>query len=455
MLYSIKKVHFIGIGGIGMSGIAELLKNKGFDVTGSDISDSPNVQRLLDMGINIEIGHNSKNISDSELVIYSDAIPQDNPELQKALSENLLVYSRARMISEISKLNNSTVAIAGTHGKTTTTSMVGSILKALNLDPTIIVGGVVKSLESNSVLGSGDTFVVEADEYNKSLLHLNPTIAVINNIDFEHIECYKDLNDLKETFLKFANSVPFYGKVCVCLDSNNIASIITRIDKPLISYGIENSDVDIKAEDIQQKNGTVSFNVKVKDKKYSVNLSVPGKYNVYNALAALSVCETMGINIEKACKALSDFGGVKRRFDIKANKKVMIVDDYAHHPVEVQNVVETVKDNWDTNLNVIFQPHLFSRTKEFYKEFAKALMSADNVMITEIFASREKDNESINSDLIINEMLRLNHKNVSFVSSDEIVKKVKSIAKDGDIFLTMGAGNIWRFAEELGKHFND
>ena len=163
----------------------------------------------------------------------------------------------------------------------------------------------------------------------------------------------------------------------------------------------------------------------------------------------------MGINIEKACKALSDFGGVKRRFDIKANKKVMIVDDYAHHPVEVQNVVETVKDNWDTNLNVIFQPHLYSRTKEFYKEFAKALMSADNVMITEIFASREKDNESINSDLIINEMLRLNHKNVSFVSSDEIVKKVKSIAKDGDIFLTMGAGNIWRFAEELGKHFND
>jgi UDP-N-acetylmuramate--alanine ligase len=333
--------------------------------------------------------------------------------------------------------------------------MVGSILKALNLDPTIIVGGVVKSLESNSVLGSGETFVVEADEYNKSLLHLNPTIAVINNIDFEHIECYKDLNELKETFLKFANSVPFYGKVCVCLDSNNIASIITRIDKPLISFGIENSDVDIKAEDIQQKNGTVSFNVKVKDKKYSVNLSVPGKYNVYNALAALSVCETMGIDIEKACKALSDFGGVKRRFDIKVDKRVMIVDDYAHHPVEVQNVVETVKDNWDTNLNVIFQPHLYSRTKEFYKEFANALMSADNVMITEIFASREKGNESINSNLIINEMLRLNHKNVSFVSSDEIVEKVKTIAKDGDIFLTMGAGNIWRFAEELGKHFND
>lgn len=455
MLYSIKKIHFIGIGGIGMSGIAELLKNKGFLVTGSDISDSPNVQRLIDMGIHIEIGHNEKNISDSELVIYSDAIPKDNPELQTALSKNLLVYSRARMISEIAKLNNSTVAISGTHGKTTTTSMVGSILKTLNLDPTIIVGGVVKSLESNSVLGSGDTFVVEADEYNKSLLHLNPTIAVINNIDFEHIECYKDLDDLKETFLQFANSVPFYGKVCACLDSSNVVSIIKRIDKPLITYGIENKDVDIKAENIQQKNGNVSFDVKVKNKILSVNLSVPGKYNVYNALAALSVCETMGINIEKACKALSDFSGVKRRFDIKVNKKVMIVDDYAHHPVEVQNVVETVKENWDTNLNVIFQPHLFSRTKEFYKDFAKAMMKADNVMITEIYASRENDNELINSNLIIDEMLRLDHKNVSFVPTNEIVERVKSIASNGDIFLTMGAGNIWRSAEELGKHFND
>ena len=455
MLYSIKKVHFIGIGGIGMSGIAELLKNKGFLVTGSDISDSPNVKRLIELGIHVTIGHNAENISDSELVIYSDAIPKNNVELKNALSKNLLVYSRARMISEIAKLNNSTVAIAGTHGKTTTTSMVGSILKALELDPTIIVGGVVKSLESNSALGSGDTFVVEADEYNKSLLHLSPTIAVINNIDFEHIECYEDLEDLKETFIQFANSVPFYGSVCACLDSSNVASIIKRIDKPLISYGIENKDVDIKADNIQQKNGKVSFNAKIKDRKFSVNLSVPGRYNVYNALAALAVCETMGINIEKACNALSNFGGVKRRFDIKANKNVMIVDDYAHHPVEVQNVVETVKENWDTNLNVVFQPHLFSRTKEFYKDFAKAMMKADNVMITEIYASRENHDESISSNLIIDEMLRLGHKNVSFVPSNEIVKKVKSIASDGDIFLTMGAGNIWRFSEELGKHFND
>ena len=213
--------------------------------------------------------------------------------------------------------------------------------------------------------------------------------------------------------------------------------------------------MDIKAENLHQENGTISFDVKVKDQIFSVNLSVPGKYNVYNALAALSVCETMGIDLESACKALSNFSGVKRRFDIKANEDIMIIDDYAHHPVEVQNVIETVKSNWNKNLNVIFQPHLFSRTKEFYKDFAKALMIADNVMITEIFGSREKEDNSTTSDLIINEMLKLNHKNVSYVSSKDIVEEVKSRGVKGDIFLTMGAGNIWRYAEELGKHYND
>ena len=455
MLYSVKKVHLIGIGGIGMSGIAELLKNKEFLVSGSDIVDSPIVQRLINLGINVSIGHNKENISDAELVIYSDAIPENNVELIEAYSKNILVYSRAKMISEIAKLNNSTVAIAGTHGKTTTTSMVGTILKSMNLDPTIIVGGVIKSLESNSILGAGDTLVVEADEYNKSLLHLSPTIAVINNIDFEHIECYKDIDDLKDTFLQFANSVPFYGTVCVCKDSKNVASIIPKIDKRLVTYGIENQNVDINAENLNQKDGNTSFDLIVKNQKFLVNLSVPGKYNVYNALAAISVCETMGIDIESACKALSGFSGVRRRFDIKANKDIMIVDDYAHHPVEVQNVIEAVKNNWKKNLNVIFQPHLFSRTKEFYRDFAKALMNADNVMITDIFASREKDDHSTNSNLIIDEMLKLNHKNVSYVSSEEIVKKVKSIGAKGDIFLTMGAGNIWRYAEELGKHYND
>ena len=455
MLYSAKKIHFIGIGGIGMSGIAELLFNKDFFVTGSDISDSPNVQRLKDLGIKIFIGHDKKNISNSELVIYSDAIPENNIELKEAVNKNLLVYSRAKMISEIAKLNNSTIGIAGTHGKTTTTSMVGNILQSLNLDPTVIVGGVVKSLESNSLLGSGDTFVVEADEYNKSLLHLNPTIAVINNIDFEHIECYADLNDLKDTFIRFANSVPFYGKVCLCSDFENTKSIIKKIDKPLTTYGIENSDADIIADNILQKNGKTTFNVIIDDQKFLVNLALPGRYNVYNALAAISVCYTMGIKAEDVCNALGSFSGVKRRFDIKSKKNVMIVDDYAHHPVEVSNVISATKENWNKKLNVIFQPHLFSRTKKFYKDFADALMKADRVMITEIFGAREKKDISISSQLIIDEMIKLKHPKVSFIPIDKVVDKVKSIATNEDIFLTIGAGNIWRCSEELGKYFND
>jgi UDP-N-acetylmuramate--alanine ligase len=455
MLYSVKRVHFIGIGGIGMSGIAELLSNKNFIVTGSDLSSSPNVDRLRNLGIEISIGHSDKNIANAELVIYSDAIPEENVELNAAKLKNLLVYSRAKMISEIAKLNNSTVAVAGTHGKTTTTSMIGSILKSLNLDPTIIVGGVVKSIESNSVLGSGDTFVVEADEYNKSLLQLNPTIAVINNIDFEHVECYNDLDELKNTFIDFANSVPFYGTVCLCMDSENVVSIGDKIDKPKLTYGIDSKNVDFRAIELKHNNGCVSFKVEIENTIHSFKLNIPGKYNVYNALAAIVVSHTMGLDMENVSYALKQFSGVRRRFDIKVDKDIMVIDDYAHHPVEVKSVISAVKNNWNRNLTVIFQPHLFSRTKEFYKEFADALMSADKIFVTEIFASREKDDKSVTSQIIIDELINKNHKDVTFLPLKNAVDELNSITKKDDIILTLGAGDIWRYSEQLGKHFDD
>jgi UDP-N-acetylmuramate--alanine ligase len=455
MLYSVKRVHFIGIGGIGMSGIAELLSNKNFIVTGSDLSSSPNVDRLRNLGIEISIGHNDKNIANAELVIYSDAIPEENVELNAAKLKNLLVYSRAKMISEIAKLNNSTVAVAGTHGKTTTTSMIGSILKSLNLDPTIIVGGVVKSIESNSVLGSGDTFVVEADEYNKSLLQLNPTIAVINNIDFEHVECYNDLDELKNTFIDFANSVPFYGTVCLCMDSENVISIGDKIDKPKLTYGIDSKNVDFRAIELKHINGCVSFKVEIENTVHSFKLNIPGKYNVYNALAAIVVSHTMGLDMENVSYALKQFSGVRRRFDIKVDKDVMVIDDYAHHPVEVKSVISAVKNNWNRNLTVIFQPHLFSRTKEFYKEFAEALMFADKIFVTKIFASREKDDKSVTSQIIIDELINKNHKDVTFLPLKNAVDELNSITKKDDIILTLGAGDIWRYSEQLGKHFDD
>ena len=353
------------------------------------------------------------------------------------------------MISQIAKLKSSTVAIAGTHGKTTTTSIVGSILKDSNLDPTIIVGGVVKSINSNSVLGEGDVFVVEADEYNRSLLELNPTIAVINNIDLEHTDCYKDIDDLKETFLQFANSVPFYGAVSICKDSENAASLINDIDdKPIFTYGIYSKDVDFRAEDIVQNDGNTTFTLVEKNQKYPVSIKFPGIYNIWNALAAISVARIMNVPIENIINSLEKFDGVKRRFDIKNNdESLMVIDDYGHHPVEVKNVIKAIKDNWNRRLIVAFQPHLYSRTEQFFKEFAESLLLADSVLITEIFASRELNNDSINSQIIVDEMLKLEHQSVSSTTLENLVDDIESIYKKGDIILTIGAGNIWRYSD--------
>ena len=453
MLSSIKRIHFIGIGGIGMSGIAELLHNQDFTITGSDLSESPNVDRLRELDIFISIGHDKKNIATTEIVVYSDAIPDNNVELIEAKDRNIKCYSRAKMISQLAKLKSSTVGISGTHGKTTTTSMIGSILKDSNLDPTIIVGGVVKSINTNSILGSGDTFVVEADEFNRSFLELSPTIAVINNIDLEHIDCYDSLEDLKDAFIQFANSVPFYGMVSICRDSENAASIIPLIDKPIVTYGIESDNVDFKAINIIHDNGTVAFDVIHQNKNYSFSMIIPGSYNILNALAAISVCKTMGLSIEKISKSLKNFSGVKRRFDIKIhNKNLTIIDDYAHHPVEVLSEIKAVKSNWDRRLLVVFQPHLYSRTKEFYKDFAESLLSADIVFITEIFASREKLDTSISSKHISNHLKKLKHKNVLDTTTDSLIEDIKSHYNEGDIILTVGAGNIWRYADKLTEN---
>jgi len=450
MLISAKNIHFIGIGGIGMSGIAELLHNQKFNITGSDLNQSTNVDRLQKLNIEISIGHKAENINGSDIIVYSDAIPKDNCELIEAKKQNIMCYSRAEMISQLAKLKTSTVAISGTHGKTTTTSMIGSILKDSELDPTIIVGGVVKSINTNSVLGEGDIFVVEADEYNRSLLELNPTIALINNIDLEHVDCYKDIDDLKRTFLEFTSPIPFYGAVSICKDSENAASLIDSIDKPIFTYGIKSKDVDFRAEDIVQENGKTTFNLITKNKKYPISINLPGQYNVLNALGAISIATIMNVPIDKITTSLNGFDGVKRRFDIKTHsEELTIIDDYGHHPVEVESVIKAIKDNWDRRLVVAFQPHLYSRTAQFSKEFAQSLLSADSVLVTEIFASRESMNESINSEKIVEEMKNLGHKSVSNTTLENLINDIESNYKKGDIILMIGAGNIWRYCDPL------
>ncbi|MEC8946015.1 MAG: UDP-N-acetylmuramate--L-alanine ligase [Candidatus Neomarinimicrobiota bacterium] len=450
MLVSAKNIHFIGIGGIGMSGIAELLHNQKFNITGSDLNQSTNVDRLQKLNIEISIGHKAENINGSDIIVYSDAIPKDNCELIEAKKQNIMCYSRAKMISQLAKLKTSTVAISGTHGKTTTTSMIGSILKDSELDPTIIVGGVVKSINTNSVLGEGDIFVVEADEYNRSLLELNPTIALINNIDLEHVDCYKDIDDLKRTFLEFTSPIPFYGAVSICKDSENAASLIDSIDKPIFTYGIKSKDVDFRAEDIVQENGKTTFNLITKNKKYPISINLPGQYNVLNALGAISIATIMNVPIDKITTSLNGFDGVKRRFDIKTHsEELTIIDDYGHHPVEVESVIKAIRDNWDRRLVVAFQPHLYSRTAQFSKEFAQSLLLADSVLITEIFASRESMNESINSEKIVEEMKNLGHKSVSKTTLENLINDIESNYKKGDIILMIGAGNIWRYCDPL------
>ncbi|MED5451281.1 MAG: UDP-N-acetylmuramate--L-alanine ligase, partial [Candidatus Neomarinimicrobiota bacterium] len=445
-----KNIHFIGIGGIGMSGIAELLHNQEFNITGSDLNQSTNVDRLQKLNIEISIGHKAENINGSDIIVYSDAIPKDNCELIEAKKQNIMCYSRAEMISQLAKLKTSTVAISGTHGKTTTTSMIGSILKDSELDPTIIVGGVVKSINTNSVLGEGDIFVVEADEYNRSLLELNPTIALINNIDLEHVDCYKDIDDLKRTFLEFTSPIPFYGAVSICKDSENAASLIDSIDKPIFTYGIKSKDVDFRAEDIVQENGKTTFNLITKNKKYPISINLPGQYNVLNALGAISIATIMNVPIDKITTSLNGFDGVKRRFDIKTHsEELTIIDDYGHHPVEVESVIKAIKDNWDRRLVVAFQPHLYSRTAQFSKEFAQSLLLADSVLITEIFASRESMNEAINSEEIVEEMKNLGHKSVSKTTLENLINDIESNYKKGDIILMIGAGNIWRYCDPL------
>jgi len=452
MLSQLKKIHFIGIGGIGMSGIAELLHKKGFIISGSDISNNSNIERLRKMNIQITTEHLEKNITGKDLIVYSDAIPSDNCELRMANNSGVLCFSRAKMLSEISKMSKATIAISGTHGKTTTTSMIGTVVKNEDLNPTVIVGGVVKSFQTNTLLGSGDTFIVEADEYNRTFLHLSPSISVINNIDFEHIDTYKNLDELKEAFIEFANSTQFHGIVAVCSDSENAKSIIPKIDKTVITFGVKDKSADFRAEKILQKNGKVSFDAIFRNNRIKMHLNVPGEHNILNALAALVVCDFMGLKVDHIAKSLKEFSGVNRRFDFQRNdKELIIIDDYAHHPVEVNFVVDSIKKNWNRRLITIFQPHLFSRTKQFYKDFARALYSSDIVLITEIYASREKIDKSVTSKSIVDEMKKLKHTNVQFIQYDKVLGGIKKIYRSGDIILTAGAGNIWRKAVELNQ----
>ena len=452
MFSSIKRVHFVGIGGIGMSGIAEILMNQGFDVSGSDLAKSENTEYLRNLGASIFIGHNSGNIRDADVVVYSSAVnPDDNPETLEATRRNIPLLRRAEMLSEVSRLNYC-LAISGTHGKTTTTSMCGLILIKAGLDPTVIVGGRLKSFGgTNARLGKGEWTVVEADEFDRSFLQLSPSIAVINNIEEEHLDIYKDFDDLKLAFSEFANKVPFYGFVALCVDEPGVRDILPNIKKKVITYGLSGGS-DVSADNLSYEQNSSSCTVSRKGRILgSLRINVPGLHNIKNALAAVTVCLEMGIDFKVISDSIAEFTGVFRRFEIKGEKNgIIIVDDYAHHPSEIRATLEAARKGWGRRIVCVFQPHTYTRTQSFYREFGRSFGDADVLVLTDIYAAREKAIPGITGKIIADAAINSGHRNVIYIEDrNEVGELVREIVREGDIVITMGAGDIWKLADLL------
>ena len=452
MLGKTKHIHFVGIGGIGMSGMAQLLFNLGFTISGSDLNESDRTKQLNLIGIDINIGHTSNKVLKSDVVVFSSAIKESNPEIIIANKNNIPVIRRAEMLSELLKVKSKSIAVSGTHGKTTASSMLGSILIEANVNPTLVIGGIVNEIGSNSMYGDGDIIVVEADEFDRTFLSLKPTLALINNLDLEHLDCYENLTDLQDAFLQFANSVPFYGKVFINIDHTNTTDIIEAINRPYITFGFSNK-ANIQAQNPTYNKLSTEFDLYInKNFITKIQLNVPGKHNIMNALASISISSELDINYKTIKNGLKNFSGVQRRFDMKyvLDNGIKLIDDYAHHPVEVNSVLDAIKSGWDNRIIAIFQPHLFTRTKDFHIDFAQALYKADIVIITDIYAAREEPIKGVSSQIIIDDLINLGHNKTQYISNKENISSyLKKIAKNNDIIITMGAGNIWREIENI------
>ncbi len=454
MFRHVKKIHFIGIGGIGMSGIAEVLCNLGFVVSGSDLKKSKNTDRLEKLfNIRIYEGHAAENIGDAQVVVYSSAVAEDNPEVVLAKEAGIPVIPRAEMLAELMLLKPYAVAIAGTHGKTSTTSMVATILGHAGIDPTTVVGGIVDTLGSNSKLGSSEWFVTEADESDRSFLMLYPTIAVVTNIDKEHMESYKGMDDVVQCFTDFVNKVPFFGAAIICLDDPNVQLLIPNIKRRRVTYGLT-AQADVSAHGIIYNESFGStFTVWKGDEILGViALPVPGKHNVYNALAATAVALELEISFEKIAEAFINFKNANRRFQFKGETQgITVVDDYGHHPTEILATLAAAKNSSGGRRTVVvFQPHRFSRTLELMDEFALAFNNADVVYVLDIYAASEQPIEGITAEVLSENIKKYGHKNVNYIGDiKEAAEKVCKNLQDGDLVITLGAGSVTRLSDEI------
>lgn len=455
MFGKLKRVHFVGIGGAGMSGIALVLKNLGFEVSGSDIQESEVTERLRHEGIKVYIGHKGENCADAEVVVFSTAVTEDNPELEVARSRGIPVIRRAEMLAELMRLKFS-IAISGSHGKTTTTSLVTHILTRAGLDPTAVIGGRIVGADSGARLGQSEYLVAEADESDRSFLLLYPAIAVVTNIEPEHLDYYKNIQDLKREFVRFVNRVPFYGSAILCLDSPAVRSIKNKVSRRVVSYAVD-TDADFTVRDVQLYRFSSAFTVVYNGKPVGrFSLAMPGKHNVQNALAGVAVGAELGIDFPTIEQALATFTGVHRRLEQKGEERgIVVFDDYGHHPTEIRVTIEALRHAYPhQRILVIFQPHRYTRTKLLGDEFGSAFDSADEVIITGIYAAAEPPIPGVDERLIVEAIKRRGRKGLSvhhIPELKEVPKFILPMLKPKDIVLTLGAGNIVTLADEILK----
>jgi len=446
----IQHVHFVGIGGIGMSGIAEVLHNQGYQISGSDLRETEVTRRLRALGCEVAYGHRKENVKAADVVVVSSAIRRGNPEVEAAEQRLIPVIPRAEMLAELMRMKVG-IAIAGTHGKTTTTSLIATVLASGGLDPTVVIGGRLNSIGSNARLGQGEFLVAEADESDGSFVKLMPTIAVVTNIDPEHLDHYGGIDEIKETFLSFLNKVPFFGLAVLCLDHPNVQGLIPRLKKRFVTYGLT-TQADFRAKEISFEGLLTSFDVLHQHRDVGrLKIQMPGLHNVYNALATVATAFELEIPFEVVQETLRHFGGIQRRFQIKGEKRgVLVVDDYGHHPVEIMATLRAARTGWERRIIAVFQPHRYTRTQALFHDFLTAFYDADVLILTDIYPAGEDRIEGVEGKGLFEGIREYGHRNVHFFSGkEEIVDHLLRIVQPGDLVITLGAGDIWQVADDL------
>lgn len=452
----IHRIHFIGIGGVGMCGIAEVLLNQGYQVSGSDLRVSANTEQLKQMGARICIGHAAENVQQSDVVVISSAVKEDNPEIVEARQRRIPLVRRAEMLAELMRYRHG-IAVAGTHGKTTTTSLVASILGQAGMDPTFVIGGRLTSAGTNARLGESRYLVAEADESDASFLHLQPMVTIVTNIDADHMDTYGgDFNRLREAFLTFIHNLPFYGLAVICYDDKVLREMVPEISRPVVTYGFSEG-ADYRAVDLQQQGLTTRFTIKRPENKpdMTVTLNMPGRHNVLNALAAIAVALDEGVDEDAIAKALESFQGVGRRFQVLGKLpvdggEVSLVDDYGHHPREVQAVIRAVREGWpDRRLVMVYQPHRYTRTRDLYEDFVRILSEVDQLLLLDVYAAGEDPIPGADSRSLCRSIRQRGIEPIFVEHVDELPKLLGNILQPGDLLLTQGAGNVTQISHQL------